>query len=464
MSRNIVIFSDGTGQRGGLLVDERRSNIYKLYRACRIAPDSCVDPGRQLAFYDPGLGTLPGGIDSPLALARSFYNLASQATGLGITGNIIDCYAALLRLWEPGDRIFLFGFSRGAYTIRCLGGVLRLCGIPTSAADGAVLKRDTASLRRIASEAVRIYNYTNSRPKSDRTPRQAELLNHRALLAERFRAQYGSEGQDGGNARPYFIGVFDTVASLSNPIAIALMLMILLGGGALLSLASLWLPGSWIEWFGAQAALLLGGGLIASLIWRFRVAFGLPCVPWWRTLHLATARMKMYDTDLDEQVVYARHALSIDEARASFQRVPWGVPGQRRGGDPVWFEQMWFAGNHSDIGGSYPENESRLSDIAFDWMLGAASAAGLLFDPTVLRLYPDAAGMQHDETRSSIFRFAGKKARKIPRSAPLHASVRARFAEPAVLQFDIMAPYRPDNLRHHEDVAHWYGEEQNEAR
>lgn len=98
MGRNIVIFSDGTGQRGGVLVDERRSNIYKLYRATRVAPDSCVDPTEQTAFYDPGLGTLPVGVDSPAALARSLYNLASQATGLGITRNIVDCYAALVRL------------------------------------------------------------------------------------------------------------------------------------------------------------------------------------------------------------------------------------------------------------------------------------------------------------------------------------------------------------------------------
>src|SRR3954447_23312453 len=84
MGKNIVILSDGTGQRGGLLFDERRSNIYKLYRATRSGPDSCVDATKQSAFYDPGLGTLPGGIDSPAALARSIYNLASQATGMGI--------------------------------------------------------------------------------------------------------------------------------------------------------------------------------------------------------------------------------------------------------------------------------------------------------------------------------------------------------------------------------------------
>jgi uncharacterized protein (DUF2235 family) len=45
-------------------------------------------------------------------------------TGLGITANMIDCYAALIRLWQLGDRIFLFGFSRGAYTVRCLAGVI----------------------------------------------------------------------------------------------------------------------------------------------------------------------------------------------------------------------------------------------------------------------------------------------------------------------------------------------------
>ena len=46
------------------------------------------------------------------------HNFLSQATGFGLTTNIIDCYETLVRLWRPGDRIFLFGFSRGAYTVR----------------------------------------------------------------------------------------------------------------------------------------------------------------------------------------------------------------------------------------------------------------------------------------------------------------------------------------------------------
>lgn len=55
---------------------------------------------------------------------RKLYNLASKATGLGITANIIDCYAALIRLYQVGDRIFLIGFSRGAYTVRSLAALL----------------------------------------------------------------------------------------------------------------------------------------------------------------------------------------------------------------------------------------------------------------------------------------------------------------------------------------------------
>jgi uncharacterized protein (DUF2235 family) len=101
-----------------------------MYRATRCGPDSLVDPREQLAFYDPGLGSQADGGHFTGRLLRWVHNTVAQATGFGITRNIIDCYAALIRLWEPGDRIFLFGFSRGAYTVRCLGGVIAKCGIP----------------------------------------------------------------------------------------------------------------------------------------------------------------------------------------------------------------------------------------------------------------------------------------------------------------------------------------------
>ena len=56
MAKNILIFSDGTGQVGGIHPDQRLSNVYKLYRAMRPGPSSPIKPAEQIAFYDPGLG------------------------------------------------------------------------------------------------------------------------------------------------------------------------------------------------------------------------------------------------------------------------------------------------------------------------------------------------------------------------------------------------------------------------
>jgi len=219
--KNIIIYSDGTGQRGGLMFDERRSNVYKLYRATRCGPDSSVNPAEQLAFYDPGLGTLPPGNGLLVMRAwRWFYNLAGRATGLGLTGNIIDCYAAIVRMWSPGDRIFLFGFSRGAYTVRCLGAILGMCGVPTQDKGETPLQRDKKTARRISKEAVKqVYQHTASKKERDSNDREKELLKQRRELARRFRQKYGSNAPGDpakSNGYPHFIGVFDTVASLAN--------------------------------------------------------------------------------------------------------------------------------------------------------------------------------------------------------------------------------------------------------
>ena len=216
MRRNIPIFSDGTGQAGGLTPDERISNIYKLYRATRIGPESPVNPGEQLAYYDAGLGSRPpsGGVIE--TLFRMAHNFLSQATGFGLTTNIIDCYEMLIQLWRPGDRIFLFGFSRGAYTVRCLAGVLAHCGIPTLLESGAPMKYDEATARRLAKIAVKkIYQHAASVPRGRATPRENELMDQRLVLARLFREAYGSR-QDDGSDYPYFIGVFDTVAAIAS--------------------------------------------------------------------------------------------------------------------------------------------------------------------------------------------------------------------------------------------------------
>jgi hypothetical protein len=81
----------------------------------------------------------------------------------------------------------------------------------------------------------------------------------------------------------------------------------------------------------------------------------------------------VYDRHFTSDVQYARHLQLIDEGRKGFKRVPRGGGGTvmwpDRQGEPEQFDQIWFAGNHADIGRSDPKNESRLSDITLDWMV-----------------------------------------------------------------------------------------------
>lgn len=470
MAKNILIFSDGTGQAGGYRFDENRSNIYKLYRATRCGPDTDIDPKEQLAFYDAGLGSQPpGGAIFLVRAWRWLHNLASQATGLGITTNIIDCYAAIIRMWEPGDRIFLFGFSRGAYTVRCLGAALGLTGIPTRMPDGSPLRRDVGTTTQIAREAVKaIYQHVSS-------PKDSIYLPQRTALATRFRRQYGSDADGASNGIPFFVGVFDTVASLGSYLLSAAMV-----AGAIVSLLLLSFLQSFVLFpmWQAFAWSLAGAAVLAAIayVWtHVKFATGLEDYTFPETLHLVEPKMKLYDLHLNNAVWYARHAMSIDENRADFARVPWG--GAHNAGPtrpdeyPDWLQQIWFAGNHSDIGGSYPENEARLSDISLKWMAHAAKnlpdgnspdGFGIKVDERYLRLHPDPLGPQHDEREPGWFggRFRWPEGfRDVQPEAALHSTVLERFAgNDGVQHYYERSPYRPPNLSEHSKVKNYYAE------
>jgi uncharacterized protein (DUF2235 family) len=460
--KNILIFSDGTGQAGGYMPDEARSNVYKLFRATRISPDAAIDPKKQIAFYDGGLGSRAGGEGIKFKWWRRAYNFLGKATGLGITQNIIDCYAEIIRVWKPGDRIYLFGFSRGAYTVRCVGGVLKHCGIPTAVRQGSrvmLLKRDPKSARRIAAEAVKyVYQYGSS-IKGD--PYRAE----RHARAARFRAKYFSGDEQTSNTAPYFIGVWDTVGALG-----AGWFWLCAGAASYAGLAGL---------MALALALALGPQLLLPSF--LALALGLPvaiylgaCLRYKGFLSLARYRMAFYDTELVYAVRYARHALSIDENRRQFECVPWDDEQSKRSGaeeaaTPPRFKQMWFAGSHSDVGGSYQETESRLSDIALAWMVEEAERLPhpICVDRSVLKLYPDAAGGQHNERKAAItacprwlvrlaLQFVDQRTflwregyRSIPPDAELHPTVLERFALSGVLMHDQIRPYRPPALRNH---------------
>lgn len=470
MGKNICIFSDGTGQAGGVRPDQRLSNVYKIYRAARVDPSNSINPAEQVCFYDPGLGTDDDVRNGLTGIGRSLNKLLSSATGRGITQNIIDCYEAILNLYEPGDRVFLFGFSRGAYTARCVANLISLCGIPTTDGDGNPLPKHTSKTRAIANEAVvEVYEYGAGGTAKTHFKAKHEL-------GRRFRMKYGSGDNERANVYPYFVGVFDTVASLGSKGIIrflisAFLILVALSVLSGLSYLTSWLlPLSYWVSFGAVGSLSL---LYAS--WRtFKSSFkrienfpGEGQNQW----HFAKWRMKNYDRGLSTRTGYTRHAIAIDETRADFPRVRWGYKqlDYTRDGDIEPFVQLWFAGNHSDIGGSYPETESRLSDIALKWMIDEARSLPepLKIDDTKFNIFPSASGMQHCEVESvrdsyprwwpyKLRKSWKEKIRKGVLGAPVHKSVHDRFSLTSIHRCGRQEPYRPEALREDDRFKHYY--------
>ncbi len=464
-SKNILIFADGTGQAGGLRPDQRLSNIYKLFRAARPGPESPIDPAHQLAFYDAGLGTDVDSGHVPFRFLRLLRKFASSAMGTGISINIVECYAAILKHYEPGDRVYLFGFSRGAYTARCVAGVLNLCGVPIHTRDGKPIPRYGRALMHIAREAVTdVYEHGAGKDRAKYEPEREEK-------ARRFRKEHGSDAAGESNVAPYFIGVFDTVAALGakGPRRILIIL--------LLAVVAVVIPCMILYWIGRGPYVVpyVAGLALLAIYQRFKLRFkhirDFPekgnC-----SWHFAGWRSGFYDRFLSKRVRFARHAIAIDERRADFARVQWDVKGglvPQVPGEPEWLQQVWFAGCHSDIGGSYDEDESRLSDIALGWMVEQAAALPqpVLIDRSRLNLFPSAAGMQHCEIQQMVDRYPdwvpgwmrwtwGAEPRIHARGAPIHPTVLERFALSAVRHCGEAKPYRPSTLALDERLANYF--------
>jgi len=119
MPKNIVICCDGTGN------DFRQpatdSNVVKLYNTLSIGPE-------QIAYYHPGVGTM-GSPNAQGPAGKFFSRVMGLAFGSGLLDNVGDAYRYLMETYEAGDRIFLFGFSRGAYTARAIGSLLHVYGL-----------------------------------------------------------------------------------------------------------------------------------------------------------------------------------------------------------------------------------------------------------------------------------------------------------------------------------------------
>ncbi|WBM80402.1 DUF2235 domain-containing protein [Cryobacterium breve] len=129
MARNLVICLDGTGAQPRARGD---SNVIKVFGMLDL-----TDPTKQIAYYDPGVGTFSSSA-SWGPLARWLSRVGGLAFGNGLRQNLGEAYTWLMQEWDPGDRIFVFGFSRGAYTARALSGMLRTIGLLHAGSENLV--------------------------------------------------------------------------------------------------------------------------------------------------------------------------------------------------------------------------------------------------------------------------------------------------------------------------------------
>ena len=165
--RNIVVCCDGTGNEYG----KNNTNVVETYALAR-------KTATQIAYYDPGVGTGGWAYEEESGKLRA---LTDQGTGAGLQKNVNDAYRFLMDVYEgpEADRIFLFGFSRGAFTVRSLAGMLHKVGLLERNADNHV------------EYAAKTYNQRGN-----------------TRVAAGFKATF---------SRPvpvHFIGVWDTVESL----------------------------------------------------------------------------------------------------------------------------------------------------------------------------------------------------------------------------------------------------------
>jgi uncharacterized protein (DUF2235 family) len=124
MPRNLVPCLDGTSNQYAA----DNTNVVKLYAMLDRAPTL------QLSYYQPGIGTMtPAGIWG--RVKRWVVKQLDLAMALFLSTHVTDAYRFLMRYYQPGDRIFIFGFSRGAYTARALAAMVHKVGLLTQGND-----------------------------------------------------------------------------------------------------------------------------------------------------------------------------------------------------------------------------------------------------------------------------------------------------------------------------------------
>ena len=199
--KRIILLSDGTGNSSAKLF---KTNVWRLYQSLDLETET--DGVRQIACYSDGVGT------------SSFRPLAilGGAFGYGLKRNILHLYDFLCRHWEPGDEIWLFGFSRGAFTVRVLAGMI--------ASEGVLRGASGADLSYATRDIYRHFRWSRAAAKGIEEPPLARSLRLRPRrLHPRVPDHDAAAGLPPAGLVPgphiRFVGVWDTVAAYGSPLA-----------------------------------------------------------------------------------------------------------------------------------------------------------------------------------------------------------------------------------------------------
>lgn len=186
--KKLVVCCDGTGNE----ISENISNVLKLYRVLRKTEKT--EP-RQLVYYDPGVGTLarPNPWRRLLQNAQTIFGLA---TGYGLDDNVLDAYQSLAQNYEEDDEIYLFGFSRGAHTVRVLAALIHKVGL-LSPEQYNLCGAALTAYKQFSTE-IDLKDQQNNESREDRAAQFARIASSRWPTIK-------------------FVGVWDTVASVITP-------------------------------------------------------------------------------------------------------------------------------------------------------------------------------------------------------------------------------------------------------
>ncbi len=195
--KNLVVLSDGTGNEIG----ENISNVLKFYRVLRKTPKTTPS---QVVFYDPGVGTLARP-DPWIKFRQDAVTVLGLMTGYGLDERVLAAYSFLIDNYEDGDEIYLFGFSRGAYTVRVLAALIHKVGLlapqQRNLADAALTAYKQSAELAVLSAST---NFDEQGPEVAPTSKDDRASQFARIVSVRW-------------PTVKFMGVWDTVASVIVP-------------------------------------------------------------------------------------------------------------------------------------------------------------------------------------------------------------------------------------------------------